>query len=311
MKKFNILFLGGGKRVSLAERFINAGKKLNLNINVFSYEVNTQIPFKIIGDIIIGMKWNNKNIYNDLFKVITNKNISIVIANVDLATIVLANLCKKFPDLKLISSNSNICNIFLDKLKTHNEFNKSKIKTIPLANNKFPMFIKPKKGSASKNSHKIFDKDYYKYIFNQINETKFIKQKFIKGIEYSVDAYVSKSGRFIGAVPRIRLKISDGEVTISKVVKDLEITELTKKILKKFNLIGPINLQFIRKNKQLYILEINPRFGGGVIASIEAGFDIPKIMIMDYLDIAYKNLSNYKELIMTRSFREVFHAFDN
>ena len=127
------------------------------------------------------MKWNNKNIYNDLIKVIIKKNISIVIANVDLATIVLANLNKKFPHLKLITSDKNTCNIFQDKLKTYNECNKLKIKTIPLAYNKFPMFIKPIKGSASKNNFKIIDKDHYNYLFKKIDEKKFIKQKYIKG----------------------------------------------------------------------------------------------------------------------------------
>ena len=311
MKKLNILFLGGAKRVSLAERFVVAGKKLDLNIRVFSYEINKHVPFKIVGKIILGMKWNDKKIYNDLLKVIIKKNISIVIANVDLATIVLANLNKKFPHLKLITSDKYTCNIFHDKLKTYNECKKLKIKTIPFSKNTFPMFVKPKKGSASKYNYKIINKDHYKYCFKKINEKKFIKQEFIKGLEYTVDAYVSKERKFIGAVPRIRYNVSDGESTTSIVVKDLQIIELTKNILKKFNLLGPITLQFIKKNKQLYFLEINPRFGGGVIASIEAGFDIPKIMIMDYLDIPYKNLSNYKELIMTRSYREVFHALDN
>ena len=116
MKKLNILFLGGAKRVSLAERFIAAGKKLNLNIHVFSYEIKKHVPFKIVGKIILGMKWNDKKIYNNLLKIIIEKNISIVIANVDLATIVLANLNKKFPHLKLITSDKNACKIFQDNL---------------------------------------------------------------------------------------------------------------------------------------------------------------------------------------------------
>ena len=105
MKKLNILFLGGAKRVSLAEKFIKAGKKNNLRVKVFSYELNKNVPFKLIGEVIIGLKWNDKKIYSNLKKKIKLKNISIIIANVDLATIILSKLKKKFPKLNIISSN--------------------------------------------------------------------------------------------------------------------------------------------------------------------------------------------------------------
>ena len=34
-KKINILFLGGAKRVSIAERFIEAGKTLGFEVSIF------------------------------------------------------------------------------------------------------------------------------------------------------------------------------------------------------------------------------------------------------------------------------------
>ena len=65
MNKFNILFLGGGKRVSLAQRFIKAGKQLNLKTNVFAYELEKDLPFKCIGKVIQGKKWKDDHIYDD------------------------------------------------------------------------------------------------------------------------------------------------------------------------------------------------------------------------------------------------------
>jgi len=73
------------------------------------------------------------------------------LANVDKATIVLAKLNERFKNLNLISSNSKLCGIFFDKLKMQNEFEKIKLPIIPLSN-KIPIFIKPRKGSASKNT---------------------------------------------------------------------------------------------------------------------------------------------------------------
>jgi len=311
MKNFNILFLGGAKRVSLAERFVLAGLELGLKVNVFSYELDVKVPFSIVGDVIKGKLWEDGDIYDDLIDIIEKKGILIVLANVDSATLVLAELNEKHPHLGLITSRKSLCNIFLDKLKAQKQCEKVGIKIVPLSNVEFPMILKPRKGSASKGICVANDATDLDYILTQIDEKDYIKQNYIDGTEYTVDAYVSKNGQFIGAIPRIRYDVTAGESTTAIIVHDTEISQVTKEIIEKFELKGPITLQFIRKNKELYFLELNPRFGGGIIASIEAGFNIPKMMIQDYLDIPFNKLTNYKPIIATRYYREVFHAVNN
>ena len=186
-----------------------------------------------------------------------------------------------------------------------NEFEKIKLPIIPLSN-KIPVFLKPRKGSASKNAHIIKNEKNLRYYLSKNIKNKFIMQKYINGIEYTVDAYISKNGRFIGAVPRIRKKVTDGESTQTTTVKNKKILNLTKKIVNNFKFRGPICLQFIETKNKIYFLEINTRFGGGVIASIESGFNIPQIMIKDYLDYNLKELVNYKKITMTRFYKETF-----
>jgi carbamoyl-phosphate synthase large subunit len=254
LKKFNVLFLGGAKRISLGERFINAGKDLNLDVSVFTYDLIKNVPFSAIGKVIKGKPWNDQNILNHLKFVIKKNNISIVLANVDKATIVLAKLNERFKNLNLISSNSKLCGIFFDKLKMQNEFEKIKLPIIPLSN-KIPIFIKPRKGSASKNTCIIKNKKNLRYCLSKNSKNKFIMQKYINGIEYTVDAYISKNGCFIGAVPRIRNKVTDGESTQTTTVKNKKILNLTKKIINNFKFRGPICLQFIETKTKIYIHE--------------------------------------------------------
>ena len=52
-KKLNILFLGGGKRTSLAERFLESGRKMNLKVNIFSYEISNEVPINSMAKIIV------------------------------------------------------------------------------------------------------------------------------------------------------------------------------------------------------------------------------------------------------------------
>jgi len=311
IKNINILFLGGAKRVSLAERFLVSGQEMGLGIKLYTYELDKRVPFSIVGDVIIGKLWNDKNIYIELKKIIDEKNINIVLANVDLATIALAELNNRYPELDLITSDIKTCNIFLDKKIMTDHCIRENIKTIPFSNNEFPMFIKPRRGSASKGTYIVPNKDYKDYVLSQIDKNQFVFQKYIDGIEYTVDAYVSKNGEFIGAVPRIRTSVTAGESTTAMVINDEEILNQTKLILSRFKLMGPICLQFIRKNNELFFMELNPRFGGGVIASIEAGFNTPKIILQEFLGIKIKPQTKYKQLIMTRCQREVFHAIDS
>ena len=311
MKNLSILFLGGAKRVSLAERFLVAGKELGFQTKVFSYELQKKVPFAEVGEVIIGKLWVDEDVYIDIKKILSEKNISIVVANIDPATIVLAKFNEMFPELDLITTNAETCKIFLDKHEMNYNCVKHGINTIPLSNDDYPIFIKPRQGSASKGTFLIKDQIYKDYIFSKMDDDQYIVQKYIDGVEYTVDAYVSRGGDFIGAVPRIRTSVTSGESTTATIVEDDEILEQTEHILTKFNLIGPLTLQFIRSGNELYFLELNPRFGGGVIASIEAGFDIPKLMLQDYLCENIKPQKNYKRLIMTRCYREVFHAVDN
>ena len=113
-KKLNILFLGGGKRNSLAERFLESGRKMNLKVNIFSYEISNEVPINSVAKIIVGLKWNDPKIYSNLLKVIKKFNISFVIANVDQATIVLSKLYNIYPNLNLISSDHKICKILFN-----------------------------------------------------------------------------------------------------------------------------------------------------------------------------------------------------
>ena len=59
------------------------------------------------------------------------------------------------------------------------------------------------------------------------------------------------------------------------------------------------------------LMDINPRLGGGVLASIEAGFDITKIMLQDIKNLKIRNKIHYKELIMDRFMTEVFYEINN
>ena len=57
MKKIRILFLGGAKRVSMAEKFISAGHRVGIEVEIFSYELSREVPIASIAGILTGLRW--------------------------------------------------------------------------------------------------------------------------------------------------------------------------------------------------------------------------------------------------------------
>ncbi len=312
IKEINILFLGGARRYSLAERFIIAGKTLNIQVNIYSYELTQDVPITgIAKKIIIGKRWNDENIFEDLKTIVEQYKINILLPFVDPAIEILAKLKSIInkTDVCIPVSDVETCKIFFDKILAQEWFLKHQF-PVPIASSTFPIIAKPRKGSAGKGIQ-IIHNDIELHQFKQAhNLNDFLIQQFIDAEEYTVDSYVSiHSKEILGIVPRQRIEILGGEVIKSITKKEQKIIELTKIILTKGNFCGPITIQFLKdiKSNMIYIMEINPRFGGGVINSIEAGFDIPLILLKEYLNLPVSPINHFKEnLLMLRTFREVF-----
>lgn len=312
-QQINILFLGGAKRVSLAECLIDSGKKLNKTINIFSYELDPYVPIASIGRVIIGLKWNDTNILKHLKQTIEENNIHIVLPFVDGATVIAARLKNEVQNTFIPVSPELTCDIMFDKVKANEWFRKNEI-PVPIYTGSFPAIAKPRNGSASQGLVIIKNAQDLNNFKTHFKEEDFLIQSYLTADEYTVDAYISKEGKAISVVPRKRMEVTSGEATKSITVKDEEVIELSKTVMSKITFQGPITLQFLRdkQTKKLYMMEINPRFGGGVVTSIKAGANSCAMLLNEYLENPIQEVISWEEnLIMTRAFREFFYHANN
>lgn len=308
-KHLNILFLGAAKKVSLAESFLDSARNLNIELALYSYELNHCVPMASVAEIIVGLKWDDLGILEDLSEVINKLSINIVIPCMDPATLVAAKLKERFSSVFIPVSSYSDCVTFFDKEKANDWFVENCIR-VPETNNVLPFIAKPKGGSASKGIIIVASEMEKGFFYSKYDEADYIIQRFIKGEEYTIDCYVSMKGLILSVVPRIRLEVTSGEATRSLTVRDEKIIAVSKEILGKSKLIGPINIQFIRETgtDNLFVIEINPRFGGGVLCSIEAGANIPHLLLRDYYDENLKPIESWQgNLLMTRCYREFFY----
>lgn len=305
-KGLNILFLGGAKRVSLAEKFIDEGKNKKIGVKIFSYELDENVPISFVAEIIIGLRWKDANIYNHLLEVIETKKIDIVLPFLDYATIVLARLKKltEGKDVFIPVSDEKLCEVFFDKYLA-NEWCIENGINIPSDTDKYPLIAKPIHGSASKGILVIENPVDLK---NLANKEDYFLQQFVKGNEYSVDIYVStEDKKIVSIVPRIRLETQGGESIKSITIKDERLINFSREIIKKAKLVGPFTLQLIENEdtKELYFMEINPRFGGAVINSIFSGANSPEYLLNDFYKIKNTYNENWTDsFLMIRRFSE-------
>lgn len=307
MRKVKILFLGGAKRVSIAEQFIASGKLLNLEVEIFGYELSDMVPLASVGQIIIGEKWNSDAIFNHLQETIDLYEINILLPFVDPATKVLAELKEKTGSVYIPVSSKLSCEIFFDKRKSNDWFITNDFPVPGYVKNQFPKIAKPINGSASQGLIIMNDKSALDKFTTEKDIEQYLVQNFINGKEYTVDCFIGQDLEVKSIVPRIRLETSGGEVVKSMTVKHEAIEKLSREIIDKADFVGPITIQFLEDEKGVYLMEINPRYGGGVLASIEAGANSPESILKEYIGLEVLEMTNWKSnLVMMRANREFY-----
>lgn len=315
MRETNVLFLGGAKRVSLAEHLIRTGMDYGLHIRIFSYELEETVPIASVGKVIIGKRWKDPDLLPHLKSVIAQHNIQIVLPFVDPATAVVASLKPLIPTLFLPVSSRQICETMFNKISAADWFERNGIpqpdRYTRIDNYHYPVILKPVYGSASKG---IVICRHAKDLPSQGEAmTTHMAQFYIEHRkEYTVDCYVRQDGMITSIVPRIRLETAGGEVTKSQTIRHQKIIVLSKRILESAEFRGPITIQFIEDidTGEIFVMEINPRLGGGVITSIEARSRLLDSLLKEYMGKEDEFVDDWEEgLLLTRYFKEVvFHA---
>jgi carbamoyl-phosphate synthase large subunit len=142
-----------------------------------------------------------------------------------------------------------------------------------------------------------------------------ILQDYIaNGTEISVDAYFNRQSQLVDLVPRVRLAVQGGEVSKSQTLERhaYGLYELTKLLGEKIGLTGPGCFQYILDSQEFpFIMEVNARFGGGVILSLESGLDFIELIKKEYVlgeTVPSQPYSWRVGFGMNRYFSEFFYA---
>lgn len=287
-KKITVMMLGGARRVSMAELLKRTGERIGYNVEIISYELLQQVPIALVAKVVVGLRWSDPKVVEDIVRVATENEVNIILPFVDGAIEVAAKCRQHLPNVFIPVSDFEVSRIMFDKVEAAKAFKEKEIpipQTYTVLNAEMPAIAKPRHGSASRGIK----------VFNNIDElmhlenlSDYIVQEYIEDREeYTVDCYVSKEGKILVTVPRCRLEVMGGEVTRTITCHSAILEKMSREVIEKFNLRGPVTLQYLHdmKTDRYMLMEVNPRLGGGVICSIYAGAPFPDYILKESMGI--------------------------
>ncbi len=171
---------------------------------------------------------------------------------------------------------------------------------------RYPAIVKPVTGTGSRGVLQVKSEQEMDYASLRAQGPVII-QDYICGPEYSIDAFCTLKGTFIGAVPRLRTEIKNGLATKTTTVDEPFLVAETKRLAELLDLRGPANIQAIRNDQgHFFFTDINMRFGGACTASVRAGLNGPLFLLNELAGDAIDYRGYIAGLSMLRYWEEIF-----
>lgn len=321
----NILFTCAGRRNYLINYF---KKALNNRGQIFAVDMSRSAPAMVDADVAIEVP----SIYDPLYiptlkSIIKKHSITLLIPLNDLELPILSKHKLELENLgvKVIVSSSKAIDIAFDKLKTFDFLKEIGLKTpqtytdferakshLQTGQLQFPVVVKPRWGSASigidfpedleelemafKLQHLKLKRSILREASQQDLANAILIQEKIEGAEFGMDILNDFEGNHIGSYARKKLSMRSGETDKAISIIDQRFEDIGKTIASHLKHIGNLDCDIFEYKNTLYVLELNPRFGGGYPFSHEAGINTAAI----YIEWLTKG-ENWKDFITYKS----------
>lgn len=302
----NILFTCAGRRRYLLKYF---KEQLNGGGLIVAADMQLSAPALSVADAVEQVPSVYDSNYVDTILGICKKHhIDLLISLNDLELPVLAARKADFEanHVILLVSPLNVIDICFDKWKTANYILSLGLKTpktfvdyqeaIQSIHNdelKFPLVLKPRWGSGSigiesandleemSMVYALLQKRIKKSILSETSqgENYILIQEKIVGQEYGIDVMNDLNGNFQAVSVKRKIAMRAGETDKAITVDNPQIREIGRVIGENLKHIANLDCDILERNGEYFVLELNPRFGGGFPFSYEAGVNMPEAII--------------------------------
>ena len=271
----NILFTSVGKRYYLINYFKN---NLDSKIKIISVNSSNHTSAKNYSNYFyLSPKINSNSYMKFISSIIKKHKIGLVVPLIDIDCKKLSKNIKIINKLNaiLIAPPFKIVDIILDKYKLYEFLKKNNLNTPRTYASKKNFLYGYNKGEIK---FPVILKPRYEYFNKKNHKEKIVIQEFINGTEYGLDLLNSIKKKYHSHLLKKKIEMRNGETDICK-VSSKKIIKICKKISKLILHNFIVDIDMINKNKKFYIIDINPRIGGGYPFTHIAGFDMIKYLL--------------------------------
>jgi carbamoylphosphate synthase large subunit len=174
-----------------------------------------------------------------------------------------------------------------------------------------PWIVKPRTGRGSRGVRALDDRAAV--VAALLEDPELIAQTRVAGREFTADSLVARDGRLLAVVPRWRDETKAGISVKGTTFDSAEVTAVVADALTAVGLTGPANVQgFVADDGTVTVVEINPRFSGGLPLTLAAGADLVSEYLTGIRDAAapLEALSFRAGVRMSRYFAETYTSED-
>lgn len=329
----NILLTSAGRRTYMVEYFKQAlcGKgKVYASNSVLTYTLEQADEYVL-----------TPNIYDEgyvtfLLKYCSKRHIDAIIPLFDIDLPVLAMNKALFDAIgvKVVVSDYEVTQICNDKWKTY-EFLKSiginqtpsyislpeaktAIRNMQLS---YPLFVKPRWGMGSIGIYKVENEDELDVLYKKLHRDIFssylryesscdadsciIIQQAIHGQEYGIEVLNDFNKEYVATFAKKKIAMRSGETDIAETVDPAMFEQIGKTISEHLGHIANLDVDcFVTDTGDVYVLEMNCRFGGQYPFTHNAGVDVPS-QIVKWLDGEDTDMSVLTQKIGVKSCKEL------
>lgn len=157
-----------------------------------------------------------------------------------------------------------------------------------------PVIAKPRFGNGSKGVQVVLSPRQLEWV-----DPDSVVQRLLSGREWTVDVFADEAGKAVVAVPRKRLKVSDGEVTRSLTMRHEAWEDVASRIVEALpGAYGPMCVQGFLVDGEPWVTEINARFSGGYPLTHDAGAPFTQWLIQDAFGFPQERATNWESGLM-------------
>jgi carbamoyl-phosphate synthase large subunit len=317
MKRINVLITAASRRVPLVRAFRGAVEKFGKG-RVITTDINPLSPALYFGHKHHIVPLTTDRHYIPILESICDaEDVNLIIPTIDDELPIFGRALDRFEQLGIAvavsnEQTSNTCN---DKYEMYRFCCENGIDTpktrlaqdVDFSELRYPVYVKPRFGRGSVNVFAVSNETQLRLFLNYVPDA--IVQDNLAGTEFTIDVLSDFQGRVLSIVPRERLVIRAGVSDKGVTRKNEDVIAFARNIAEQLQIVGPANIQCKWDGRDVSLIEVNPRFSGGIPLTIASGADFATWLVQLAAGIAVRpQIGKFQDGLTMMSFEESIFA---